>query len=368
MRIDAAILRELHQPFSIEPVDLDEPRAGEVLVRVAGTGLCHTDSMVRAMPPGTVPLPMVLGHEGSGVVESVGPGAVTVRSGDAVIMSFESCGHCGLCLAGAPPYCDQFNFLNASGRRPDGSCGARDSSTNEIGSRWFGQSSFATYAIATERNIVKVDGDVPLELMGPLGCGVQAGAASVLVEMGIRPGESIAIFGVGSVGLSAVMAAKVAGATTIIAIDLVSARRELAMEFGATHSFDGADPDIAELVKAASGGGVMYSFDTTGVPKVISAAVATLRARGFCGLVGISPEDIVLSPQALGGGRSISYLVAGGAVPQLFIPQLIDLWRAGRFPFDRLMQTYPLSEINAAEADLLSGRTVKPIVIPGRVT
>lgn len=364
MNVDAAVMREPMSPFAIEAIDMDEPRAGEVLVRVAGAGICHTDVMVRAMPPGTVPLPMILGHEGSGIVESVGPGVVGLRPGDPVVMSFESCGHCELCLAGDPAYCLHFNHLNASGRRLDSSTAARDASGQEVGSRWFGQSSFATYAIATERNLVKVTEDAPLELLGPLGCGVQAGAASVIVAMGMRPAESIAVFGVGTVGLSAVMAAKLIGATTIVAVDLVASRRELAIEFGATHAIDGADPDLAELVKDASGGGVMYSFDTTGVPAVISAAVAVLRARGFCGLVGISPQDIVLSPQALGGGRSISYLVAGGAVPQIFIPQMLDLWRAGRFPFDRLMQTYPLAKINDAEADLLSGASIKPILIP----
>jgi aryl-alcohol dehydrogenase len=365
MRSEAVVLRDLHADADIEPIDLDEPRTGEVLVRVEGAGVCHTDLMVRAMPPGMVPLPMILGHEGSGIVESIGPGVTSVRPGDSVVMSFESCGHCELCLAGGPAYCEHFNFLNASGRRIDGSPGARDTSGNEIGSRWFGQSSFGTHAIATERNLVKITGDVPLELLGPLGCGVQTGAASVIVAMGMRPGESIAVFGVGTVGLSAVMAAKLVGATTIVAVDLLASRRELAMEFGATHEVDGADPDVTELVKAACGGGVNYSFDTTGAPKVISAAVAVLQARGFCGLVGISAEDIVLSPQALGGGRSMTYLVAGGAVPQLFIPQMVELWRAGLFPFDKLMTPYPLAQISAAEADMLSGKTVKPILIPG---
>jgi len=365
MRIDAAVLREPQGRFGIEQIDVDEPRCGEVLVRISGVGLCHTDMMVRAMPPGMVPLPMIFGHEGSGIVDSVGPGVVGFRPGDAVVMSFESCGHCHRCLAGEPAYCDHFDFLNASGRRLDGSSGAQDLSNVEVGGRWFGQSSFATHAIATERNLVKITGDVPLELFGPLGCGVQTGAASVIMAMGVQPGDSIAIFGAGTVGLSAVMAAKVAGATTIVAIDLLASRRDLALEFGATHVVDGADPDLAELVKDVADGGVMYSFDTTGVPKVISAAVAALRVRGFCGLVGIGVEDLVLSPQALGAGRSISYLVEGGAVPQIFIPRMVELWRRGQFPFDRLMQVYPLAQINEAEADVIGGKTVKPILVPG---
>jgi aryl-alcohol dehydrogenase len=364
MRIRAAVLREPTAPYSFEDIELDEPRADELLVRVVGVGMCHTDMIPRMLPPGIFPLPMVAGHEGAGIVEAVGPGVTSVRPGDHVAMSFESCGGCPRCFGGEPAYCHQFDIANTSGKRLDGSGGAVSATGEPVAARWFGQSSFATHALATERNVVKVDDDLPLELLGPLGCGVQTGAGSVLLEMGVRPGESIAIFGAGAVGLSAVMAAALAGAAQIIAVDLHPARRDLALELGATTALDGADPDIATRIRDLTRGGVNYSFDTTGVPGVITAAVAALQVRGFCGLVGVGMEGFTLYPHSLGGGRSLSYLLEGGAVPQTFIPRLIEFWQRGRFPFDKLIQTYPLADIDKAEADSRAGTTVKPVLLP----
>jgi aryl-alcohol dehydrogenase len=234
-----------------------------------------------------------------------------------------------------------------------------------IGARWFGQSTFATHALATERNIVRLkDDDVPLHMMGPLGCGVQTGAGSVLIAMGVRAGDSLAVFGVGAVGLSAVMAANLVGAAKVIGVDLHPRRRDLALELGATHVFDGSDPDLVKMIKDVTGGGVNYSFDTTGVPSAIDAAIGSLQIRGFCGLVGVGATDLTIGPQALGNGRAVSYLLEGNAVPQILIPQLVELWRRGRFPFDRLIETYPMTEANEAEADSLAGRTVKPVLLP----
>ncbi|GAA1827446.1 NAD(P)-dependent alcohol dehydrogenase [Pseudonocardia ailaonensis] len=366
MRVRAAVLAEPTGPFTLEEIELDAPRDGEVLVRVAGTGMCHTDMVTRLAPGVSWGLPMVFGHEGSGVVEAVGRGVSSLRPGDRVVLTFDSCGTCPRCRIGEPAYCHLFAPLNNGGTRTDGTPGAHRLDGDAVRSRWFGQSSFATYALATERNAVKIDDvDLPLEMLGPLGCGVQTGAGSILVAMGVRPGETVAIFGAGAVGLSAVMAARLAGATTIIAVDLHAHRRDLAMELGATHTLDGADPDVAARIRDLTGGGVLYSFETTGAPAVIRAAVASLQIRGFCGLVGIGREDIVLSPQALGGGRSLSYLLEGNVEPHIFIPRLLELWRQGRFPFDRLIRTYPLAQINEAEADSAAGRTVKPVLLPG---
>ncbi|MGW0591056.1 zinc-binding dehydrogenase [Streptosporangium sp. NPDC002607] len=211
--------------------------------------------------------------------------------------------------------------------------------------------------VATGQRLVETV--LPLELLGPLGCGLQTGAGSVLVALKVRAGSSIAIFGTGAVGLAAVMAAKVAGATDIIAVDLHAGRRELALELGATRVVDGADPELAAVI-----GGVDYSFDTTGVSGVISTAIAALRPGGVCGLVGAGGGEVTISPMAL-AGRSVTYILEGDAVPQLFIPELISLWWQGRFPFDRLIRTYPLGEINDAERDSLSGVTIKPVLLPG---
>ncbi|MEV1176113.1 NAD(P)-dependent alcohol dehydrogenase [Nonomuraea sp. NPDC049784] len=356
MRVEAAILRDPGKPFTVEDLQLGEPGPGEVLVRVAGVGMCHTDVLFRGLPE--LPMPMVFGHEGSGVVEAVGPGVTRVKAGDHVVMSYDSCGWCAQCLTGAAPYCDEFMARNLSGVRTDGTSGATDLDGGPVAARWFGQSSFATHAVATERNLVTVNPSLPLELLGPLGCGMQTGAGSVLNALNVRPGSSIAVFGTGAVGLAAVMAAKVAGADEIVAIDLHAGRRELALDLGATRAIDGADPDLAALT-----GEVDYSFDTTGVPGVVRTAVGVLSPRGTCGLVGTGGGDITLEPLAL-AGRSLRYILEGDVVPQEFIPRLIRLWQRGRFPFDRLIRTYPLDEINDAERDSASGATIKPVLRP----
>ncbi|NEA30984.1 NAD(P)-dependent alcohol dehydrogenase [Streptomyces sp. SID13031] len=360
MRTQAAVLRTAHGPFTTETVDLTGPGPGEVLVRVAGVGMCHTDLLARHGAP--VTRPMVFGHEGAGVVEAVGAGVRTVVPGDHVVLSFDSCGWCRRCLTGDPAYCVEFNSRNLSGVRADGSTPMLDVSGDLVSARWFGQSSFATHAIATERNVVVVDRSLPLTMLGPLGCGIQTGAGSVLLALKVRPGSSIAVFGTGAVGLAAVMAARVAGASEIIAVDLHAGRRQLALELGATRAIDGADPDIAAQIVGWTGG-AEFAFDTTGVSSVIATALGSIRERGVCGLVGVG-GDILLPGGALGGGRVLTYLMEGDAVPQQFIPQLIGLWQRGRFPFDELIRTYPLDAINDAERDMASGETVKPVLIP----
>ncbi|WP_019925216.1 NAD(P)-dependent alcohol dehydrogenase [Nocardia sp. BMG111209] len=363
MRTRAAVLRDPTAPYSVEEIELADPRDDELIVRVTGVGMCHTDMIPRLLPPGIFPLPMVLGHEGAGVVEAVGRGVTAVRPGDHVVLSFESCGACERCHRGEPSYCHHFDLLNTSGKRRDESAGAVSATGEQIAARWFGQSSFAEHAVATARNVVRVDPDLPLSLLGPLGCGIQTGAGSVLLEMGVRPGETIAVFGAGAVGLSAVMAAALVNAGAIIAVDVNPARRELALELGAITALDGADPEIAARIRDLTGGGVNYALDTTAIPSVIVTALSSLAVRGFCGLVGVGLEEIPLNPYLLGNGRSMSYLLEGSAVPQVFIPQLIELWRRGRFPFDRLVRTYPFADIDKAEADSRAGLTVKPVLL-----
>ena len=358
MRIQAAVLRDPAKPFTVEEVELGAPGPGEVLVRVAGAGLCHTDVVLRMLPE--LPMPMIFGHEGSGVVEAIGSGVRSVAPGDHVVLSYDSCGGCARCLTSMAPYCDQFMARNLTGVRADGTSGATDSAGLPVAARWFGQSSFASHAIATERNVVAVDASLPLEMLGPLGCGLQTGAGSVLIALGVRPATSIAVFGTGAVGLAAVMAARIAGAAEIIAVDLHPARRELALELGATRAIDGADPDLAAAI-----GQVHYCFDTTGVPAVAATAIAVLRPGGTCGLVGAGGGEIRLRPEAL-AGRSLRYILEGEAIPQQFIPRLIQLWQRGRFPFDRLLRSYPLDQINDAERDSANGTTIKPILLPGR--
>jgi len=366
MRIDAAVLRAADAPFTIEPVELADPGPGELVVRVVGTGMCHTD-LIGRMPGDLIAKPVVLGHEASGVVEAVGPGVNEVATGDHVVLSIDSCGACANCRAARPGNCAQMAALNMFAMPLDGKPRARDAEGAAVNNRWFGQSSFATHALATVRNTVRVDPEVPLELLGPLGCGIQTGAGSVLISLGVKAGDSIAVFGVGAVGLAAVMAAKVAGATTIVAVDLHESRLELARELGATHTLNGADDDLLMRIKglSADGEGMQYSFDTTAVPSVVATAVTCLRTTGVCGLVGVGGEEYRLDPSVLLMGRTVKGIIEGDAVPQLFIPQLVELWRQDRFPFDRLITTFPMSRINEAEAEWLSGKVVKPVLVPG---
>ncbi|MDZ8275047.1 NAD(P)-dependent alcohol dehydrogenase [Microbacterium aquimaris] len=356
----AAVIRGSEDPFTLEDIELDPLRADEVLVEIVGVGMCHTDLLVRSPMMAGMLGTTVLGHEGSGIVRSVGDAVTGVAEGDHVLISFDSCGACENCRTGLPAYCAQFEARNLSGRRADGTPGATDSAGEAVTARWFGQSSFAELAIATERNVVVVDKELPLEIMGPLGCGIQTGAGSVLNEMGMRAGQTIAVFGAGAVGLAAIMAAKLVGAAEIVAVDLHDSRLELAKELGATRVVRG---DVEDLVAAVKGdrGGLDFSFETTAVGPVIAAAVGVLDRPGKAVLVGAGAGELSVAPAAL-SGRTVTYALEGSSIPQILLPQLIEHWQAGRFPFDRLIKTYDFDDINQAEADSLSGATIKPVL------
>lgn len=362
MKATAAVLRAPDQPYVIEEIDLRDLRPDEVLVRIVAAGMCHTDVLPR-VPGFIAPPPIIVGHEGAGVIEAVGSAVTKVAVGDHVVLSFDSCGACANCLAGQPAYCDTFMVRNLFGRELDGTVSATDSNGDAVAARWFGQSCFATHAIATERNAVVVDPSLPLEKLGPLGCGIQTGAGSILGALDVQPGTSVAVFGAGAVGLAAVMAAKVAGATTIIAVDLQQHRLDLALELGATHVFNGADPELGARIVAATGGGVQYSFDTTGLPAVIVTALQATRMTGTCGLVGVQQGTLELE-SATFIGKTIVNILEGSVDPQVFVPRMIALWQEGRFPFDRLIEEFPLDRINEAEQSSLAGGVIKPVLRP----
>jgi aryl-alcohol dehydrogenase len=364
VEITAAVCRTKSVPFTIETLELDEPRADEVLVRVVASGVCHTDLICRDQWY-DVPLPAVFGHEGAGVVERVGSNVSKVKPGDHVVMSFVSCGHCPTCRAGRVAYCAELYARNFSGARPDGTSALHNGGT-PIHGHFFGQSSWATYSVAYERNVVKVDPAAPLELLGPLGCGVQTGAGAVLNTLHPHAGTSLAVFGAGAVGLSAVMGARVAGCTTIVAVDIKANRLALAQELGATHVFDASNVDVVAAIKDATRGGADFSLETTASPKVFRAAVDCLGPLGTCGLIGaaaLGTEATFDMNDILLPGKTIKGVIEGDSVPDVFIPRLVELIRQDRFPLARLVKSYGLAEVNEAADASLSGATIKPILV-----
>jgi aryl-alcohol dehydrogenase len=364
MKIKAAVVREKGGPFLIEEIELDEPRADEVLVKIASSGLCHTDLVARNqyMP---IPLPGVFGHEGAGVVEKVGAQVTKVKPGDHVATSFMSCGTCVPCKKGIPGWCTEFRRLNFGGRRADGSATMKKGSETVYGS-FFGQSTFANYAVMSERSIAKVPSDVPLEILSPLGCGIQTGAGGVINTLKAQPGSEIAVFGIGSVGLSAIMAAVVSGCTKIIGIDVVPERLKLAKEFGATDIIDSSKANAVEEIRNLTGGGIEFTLECTGIPKVFRQAVDSLMMGGTCGLIGVAPVGVEasLEMQVILDGRTIKGIVEGDCIPEIFIPQLIKFYKQGRFPFDRLIKFYTLEQINEAAEDSEKGKTLKAVLRP----
>ncbi|MFG2222751.1 NAD(P)-dependent alcohol dehydrogenase [Streptomyces sp. NPDC048644] len=358
----AAVLRAARTPLSVESVDVEAPRDDEVLVKVTASGVCHTDLGVMATAEPDR-LPLILGHEGAGVVEQVGASVTEVAVGDHVVLSYAYCGECDRCKAGRFVHCRNMTALNFGGARADGTTAYR-AEGEPVRGHFFGQSSWAAHVVTTPRNVVKVDRDLPLELLGPLGCGIQTGAGAVLNTLDPAPGSSLAVFGAGSVGLSAVMAAKVAGCATVIAVDPLESRRALAAELGATHVIDPADEDPAAAVVRITGGGADHAVECIGIPAVVRQALESLTVPGVCATVGFqgAANDITIDQGHLLLGRSLIGVVEGDADPHTFIPRLISLHREGRFPFDRLVEVFPLDEINEAIDAAHHGKVTKAVV------
>ncbi|MFF0465169.1 NAD(P)-dependent alcohol dehydrogenase [Streptomyces mexicanus] len=366
MQISAAVVRAPNGAFQQEHLELDDPRPDEVRVRMVAAGVCHTDVLVRDQVYPT-PLPAVLGHEGAGVVEAVGCAVRGLAPGDHVVLSVNTCGRCGLCLSGALAYCEELYPSNFGGRRRDGSVALTDFAGNPVSSHFFGQSSFATRANVAERAVVKVPGDVPLELVGPLGCGIQTGAGAVFNTLRPTAGSSIAIFGGGAVGCSALLAALSTGCTTIVVVDINDDRLARAAELGATHTVNSSRQDPAEAIMSLTAGrGVEVALEATGVPGVLRQAADSLAVRGTVGLVGAGrpgTEAAFETGLSITRGWTLKMIIEGDAVPQVFIPRLLALWRQGRFPFDQLIDRFRFEDINKAFASSESGESIKPVVV-----
>ncbi|WP_087001732.1 NAD(P)-dependent alcohol dehydrogenase [Rhizobium sullae] len=362
MQITAAISRENESAPQLETVELGEHLVDEVKVKVVATGICHSDLMFHG-PFGArfATKPMVLGHEGAGIVEAVGPGVHGLKVGDHVLLSGNSCGHCASCHTGRTVYCDHMVELCWCGCRADGSSPISQGGT-PVSGVFFGQSSFATHVVASERTAVKVPKDVPLHLCGPLGCGMATGAGSVLEALAVRPGQSIAIFGTGAVGLSAVMAAKIAGASRIAAVDVNKERLELAREVGATDIVL-SDGRAGDALKRLEPHGFHFSFITASPPAVFDAATACLAVEGTAAFVIFPSAPWVPNMQELmTGGRKLQGIIGGFSNPKVGIPLLIDYWRKGLFPFEKLLTEFRFDQIADAFEQYRTGKVIKPIL------
>jgi aryl-alcohol dehydrogenase len=365
MEIRAAVAFEIGGAFTLEQLELSDPRDDEVLVRIVGAGICGTDlGALHGHLPIPAP-PSVFGHEGAGIVEKVGARVTKVKPGDHVVLAWDYCGTCTACKLGKELSCLNFFVHNFHGARTDGTATLRKGDEVVHGC-FMGQSSFADFALANERSVVKVQEDVPLEILAPMGCGVMTGAGAVMNSLRPAPGSSIAVFGVGTVGMSAVLAAYVCGCTTIIAVDIKADRLKTAKEFGATHTVNAGEVDPVEAVLDITGGGPEFSLECIGNPKVFRQAVDVLPRLGVCGLVGVVPPmtEVSLNMDLIMNGRTVKGVLGGDGIADLFIPKLIELYSQGRFPFDRMITFYPFDEINQAVEDMATGRVLKPVLRP----
>lgn len=362
MRITAAVLEEYDTPFVLQDVELGEPRAGEVLVRVAATGICHTDGLAQhADLP--FPTPGVLGHEGAGVVEVVGDGVDSVRSGDVVVIGWPWCGRCEHCLSGQPRYCDLLGPLLAGGGRTDGSTAlSRDG--RPLHSHFFGQSSFATHAVCSAASLVRAPAGVPPQQLGPLACGIGTGAGAVFNALRPGLGSSLVVYGTGAVGLAAIMAARTTGATTIIGVDLYDGRLEKATRFGATHVVNARADDPVAAVKDILGRGADFALECTGNTKVVRQAIDSVGMLGTACLIGGAPARATFEADHLSTlwGKRIVGMLGGEGTSTTLIGGLLELHGQGRFPYDELIQEFRFDQINEALAASYAGDVLKPVL------
>jgi aryl-alcohol dehydrogenase len=351
--------------FTVADIALDEPRADEILVRLVASGICHTDLRMREMwarlPGNERRLPVVFGHEGAGVVERVGNRVTRVGPGDHVVLSYRSCRECAACTSGHPYYCARFASLNASGVRPDGSA-TMSAGDGVVYGSFFGQSSFATYVLAYEDNAVVVDPAVDLAAVAPFGCGVQTGAGTVMNVLDLDEHSSLVVFGAGSVGLSAVMAARALDVDTIV-VDPVASRRQMASELGAKITVDPAADDVGEAVRDHTGGGATAAIDTTAIAEVLFQALDCLAARGTCVAVGVGTPPFAFGLERLSAGKSLRRTTEGDADPHEFIPRLLELRARGLLPVEKLIRTYRFEDFGQAAYDAGTGATIKPVLV-----
>lgn len=359
----AAVMYENNKPLVVEEVTLDEPQEQEILVKMVATGVCHTDlHFVKGEMP--VGMPVVLGHEGAGIVEKVGPGVTTVQPGDhVVLMVTYSCGKCRYCVSGHPAMCPEWLAYNMMGTLPTG---AKRLHKGDLElNHFFSQSSFAEYAVVHERTAVKVREDAPLDTVCLLGCGTTTGIGAVLNTASLGAGEDIVIYGCGGVGLSALMAAKLAGAGKLIAVDMVDLKLEKARELGADYVINAGQEDPVQRVMEITGGGADYSVECIGNVDVMAQAFGSIRNGGKCVVAGMAPLGTSMNVATFEFllGKGITGSVQGDIRPSIDVPKYTDLFMAGKLPIDKLItRSYGLDQINDAMQALEKGEVIRSVV------
>lgn len=362
MRIKAAVTKEKDAPYELVDMEIQEPQGDEILVRIQAVGVCHTDEAGRR---GALPLafPVVLGHEGAGIVEKVGPGVTEFQPGDPVCLTYASCGSCGPCMEGRPYACEHMNELNFFGVYPDGK--HRLSWKGEAVSSFFSQSSFAEYALVSERSAVRIDSELDFAVAAPLGCGIQTGAGIVLNSLKPGFGASLAVGGCGTVGLSAVMAARLCGCSRIIAVGGNESSLQLARELGATDTINRKKTeDLKASVRSLTENGVDFAIDTSGNEGMIRSLLNSLTYTGTIAIAG-GGFQLCMGSFDL-GARTIKGVSEGDSNPKGFIPKLLEAYRQGKFPVDRLIRRYPFEDINKASADSREGKCIKAVLQMGQ--
>lgn len=365
-KVQAAVVEKRNAPFEMKQILVDDnPGPKEVLVHIVASGICHSDEAVRVGDAGDLPLPVVLGHEGAGIVEKVGNAVDGVKVGDHVVLSYDYDGTCDNCLAGQPASCVNWGPLNMGGKRPNGQASFTKNDGQEV-SNFFNQSSFSTTTLVQDHNVTVVGKDVDLRKVGPLGCGFVTGSGTIFNTLKPEPGSSIAIFGTGAVGDGALMAAKVAGCTQIISVDIKSNRLETAIEIGATDTVNSAETDPVEAIhKLTNGKGVDYAVDTTGINSVMRQALDATGINGVFAPLAVAQTKLEIVPfiDLVSPQKTITGVVMGNAVPQIELKRLISLWQKGLYPFDKLEKMFKFADINEADKASTSGEVIKPVLI-----
>jgi len=360
----AAICYEAGAPLKVEEVALDDPQVNEVLVKLIASGVCHSDlHFMKGEMYCT--MPVVVGHEGAGIVEKVGPGVTTLQPGDHVILMVSfSCGKCRFCVEGRPTMCVENMPVMAGSVLPI-SCQTRIKKGDQAINHLFGLATFAEYTVVHERSCVKIRDDAPLDKVCLLGCGVATGIGAAINTAGVRPGESIAIWGAGGVGLSAVMGSKLAGAGKIIAVASNDSKLALAKEFGADYVVNYKQDEPVGKVMELTGGGADYAIETAGRVEVIQQAYASIHSGGKCVVAGMAPIGTAVSIQSYEFllGKAITGTVQGDIKAQVDIPRYVDMFMDGKLPFDKLIsKSYSLDQINEAFEALEKGEVIRSVI------